>query len=257
MAGSDGDRGGGKGIEMGIEIGRSEGNRIVIKTNVSKGLGRVLVIELLAYRSHTIIGCSCDQDKLDFLQSQLPNNNHHLFLNIDVRCNNRVEEMACIFMEKNGGPSDIIVNGAGVVNKNNKMWEVPSEEFDLVMDTNLKGAANVLRPFIPLMVKNKKYEEGGIIVNMSSGWGRSVAALVAPYCVSKWAIEGLTKSVVEELPKVMAVVALNPGVINTNMLAFCYGASSSLYRFPESWVLEAATKILNLTPTDNGSSLSI
>jgi len=59
------------------------------------------------------------------------------------------------------------------------------------------------------------------------------------------------------LPKGMEVVALNPGVINTDMLASCYGASSSLYQSPKSWVLEAATTILNLTTTDNGTSLSI
>jgi NAD(P)-dependent dehydrogenase (short-subunit alcohol dehydrogenase family) len=149
------------------------------------------------------------------------------------------------------------VNSAGIINKNNKMWEIPSEEFDLVMDTNLKGTANVLRHFIPLMVTKNKNEGRGIIVNMPSGWGRSGAALVAPYCASKWAIEGLTKSVAEELPKGMAVVALNPGVINTDMLASCYGVSSSLYQSPKSWASEAATKILNLTPADNGASLSI
>ena len=56
------------------------------------------------------------------------------------------------------------------------------------MDTNLKGTANVLRHFIPLMVKKNKNEKGGIMVNMSSGWGRYGAALVAPYCASKWAM---------------------------------------------------------------------
>lgn len=148
--------------------------------------------------------------------------------------------MARIVMEKKGGPPDVIVNGAGTINKNNKMWEVPEEEFDLVMETNLKGTANVLRHFIPLMINNKKKkngEEGGIIVNMSSGWGRSGAALVAPYCASKWAIEGLTRSVSKELPEGMAVVALNPGVINTDMLASCFGASASLYQSPESWLV--------------------
>jgi len=256
MGGSGSERGKGKGIDMGIGIGRSEGKRTVMITGVSKGLGRALAIEL-ANRGHTIIGCSRDNDKLEFLKSQLTNNNHHLLLNVDVRNNNHIEKMAHIIMEKKGGPPDIIVNGAGVINKNNKMWEVPSEEFDLVMDTNLKGTANVLRHFIPLMIAKNKNEEGGIIVNMSSGWGRSGAALVAPYCASKWAIEGLTKSVAEELPKGMTVVALNPGVINTDMLASCYGVSSSLYQSPESWASEAATKILNLTPADNGASLSI
>lgn len=67
------------------------------------------------------------------------------------------------------------VNNAGTINKNNKIWEVPPEEFDNVIDTNVKGVANVLRHFIPLMITKKQ----GIIVNMSSGWGRSGAALVS------------------------------------------------------------------------------
>lgn len=235
------------------------GSRSVMITGVSKGIGRALAIEL-ANRGHTIIGCSRAQDKLDSLHSQLSLSPSHLFLNVDVRCNKSVEEMARIVMEKKGGPPDVIVNGAGTINKNNKMWEVPEEEFDLVMETNLKGTANVLRHFIPLMINNKKKkngEEGGIIVNMSSGWGRSGAALVAPYCASKWAIEGLTRSVSKELPEGMAVVALNPGVINTDMLASCFGASASLYQSPESWALKAATMILNLTPADNGASLTV
>lgn len=66
------------------------------------------------------------------------------------------------------------VNNAGTINRNNKIWEVPEEEFDAVIDTNVKGIANMLRHFIPLMIARKQ----GIIVNMSSGWGRSGAALV-------------------------------------------------------------------------------
>ncbi|CAK8564532.1 unnamed protein product [Lathyrus sativus] len=255
MGGSGSGRGAAKGIGMGIGIGRSAGNRTVLITGVSKGIGRSLAIEL-ANRGHTIIGCSRAQEKLDSLQSLLSsNNNQHLFLNADVSCNNSVAEMATVVMEKKGGPPDIIVNNAGTINKNNKMWEVPAEEFDLVMDTNLKGSVNVLRHFIPLMLK--KNEGEGIIVNMSSGWGRSGAALVAPYCASKWAIEGLTKSVAKELPQGMGVVALNPGVINTDMLASCFGASASMYQSPEIWALKAATMILNLTPADNGASLSV
>lgn len=217
---------GGKGIGVGVGVGA--GSRTVLITGVSRGIGRALATEL-ANRGHTIIGCSRAQDKLNSLQSQLSAN--HLFLNADVSCNKSVEEMAKFVMEKKGVPPDVIVNCAGTINKNNKLWEVPEEEFDAVIDTNVKGTANVLRHFIPLMLG----KEGGIIVNMSSGWGRSGAALVAPYCASKWAIEGLTKSVAKELPAGMAVVALNPGVINTDMLSSCFGASSSLYQTPQSW----------------------
>lgn len=67
------------------------------------------------------------------------------------------------------------VNNAGVINKNKKLWEVTEEEFDAVFDTNVKGTINVMQHFLPLMVEKKK----GIIVNFSSGWGRSGAALVS------------------------------------------------------------------------------
>lgn len=58
---------------------------------------------------------------------------------------------------------------------------------------------------------------------------------MAPYCASKWAVEGLTRAVAKELPPGLAVVALNPGVINTEMLQSCFGSTAVLYPTPESW----------------------
>ncbi|GKV28226.1 hypothetical protein SLEP1_g37307 [Rubroshorea leprosula] len=236
---------------MASSMSGSTAARTVLITGVSRGLGRALAVEL-SKRGHTVIGCSRTQTKLDSLQSELTSPDRHLLLAVDVRSNSSVEELARVVMEKKGVP-DIIVNNAGTINKNNKIWDVPLEEFDTVIDTNVKGIANVLRHFIPLMLPNKQ----GIIVNMSSGWGRSGAALVAPYCASKWAIEGLSRSVAEELPDGMAVIALSPGVINTEMLESCFGASASPYQTPEAWALKAATMILNLTAADNGASLTV
>ena len=63
----------------------------------------------------------------------------------------------------------------------------------------------------------------GVIVNFSSGWGRSTDAEVAPYCATKWAIEGMTQALSQELPPGMAAVPLNPGIINTDC---CRAASA-------------------------------
>ncbi|CAL1353104.1 unnamed protein product [Linum trigynum] len=231
--------------------GGGGGAKKVLITGVSRGLGRALAVEL-AKRGHTVIGCSRTQDKLNALISDLASSDRHLLLNADIRSDSSVAELARVVMEKKGVP-DIIVNNAGTINQNNKIWEVPQEEFDAVIDTNVKGATNVLRHFIPLMLPNKQ----GIIVNMSSGWGRSGAALVAPYCASKWAIEGLSRSVAKELPDGMAIIALNPGVIHTDMLSSCFGTSASLYQAPDTWAVKAATMILNLTGADNGASLTV
>ncbi|CAH9111763.1 unnamed protein product [Cuscuta epithymum] len=237
--------------------------KTVLITGVSRGLGKALALEM-AKRGHTIVGCSRSQDQLNSLQAELasasgsppssPSQSKHLIMNVDVRSNSSVEELACAVKEKNSIP-DILVNNAGTINRNNKLWEVPAEEFDNVIDTNVKGVANMLRHFIPLMLDKK--QQGGVIVNLSSGWGRTSAGQVAPYCASKWAIEGLTKSVAKELTPGVAIVALSPGVVNTDMLQSCFGTSASLYQTPEAWAPKAATMILSMTVADNGLSLTV
>jgi NAD(P)-dependent dehydrogenase (short-subunit alcohol dehydrogenase family) len=130
---------------------------------------------------------------------------------------------------------------------------VPAPEFSAVIDVNIKGIANVIRHFVPEMIKRKR----GVIVNFSSGWGRSTDAEVAPYCASKWAIEGLTQAFAQELPSGLAVVALNPGFINTDMLRSCFGDSASGYLSPEEWAKTAVPFLLKLGPGDNGKRLTV
>nr|KAJ0211347.1 hypothetical protein LSAT_V11C400199850 [Lactuca sativa] len=150
-----------------------------------------------------------------------------------MQCSNSgVQELARVMMEKKGVP-DII----DTINKNNRLWEVPEEEFNVVIDTNMKGIANMLRHFIPLMIEKKQ----GILVNMSSGDvvdNKGIYVFlqqVTPYCASKWVVEGLTKSVAKKLPAGMAIVALNLGIMNTQMLQSCFGSSSGMYQAPDSW----------------------
>ncbi len=96
-----------------------------------------------------------------------------------------------------------------------------------------------------------------MIVNFSSGWGRSTSPEVAPYCATKFAVEGLTKSLAQELPQGMAAVPLNPGIINTEMLQSAFGDSAASYPDPDQWAATAVPFVLGLGPADNGRSLSI
>jgi NAD(P)-dependent dehydrogenase (short-subunit alcohol dehydrogenase family) len=96
----------------------------------------------------------------------------------------------------------------------------------------------------------------GVIVNFSSGWGRSTDAEVAPYCATKYAIEGLTLALAQELPEGMAAVPLNPGIINTDMLQSAWGKGASAYPSPEKWAEKAVHFLLKLSAKDNGKSLS-
>ena len=121
------------------------------------------------------------------------------------------------------------------------------------MDVNINGVFHVIRHFVPAMVERGS----GVIVNFSSGWGRSTSPEVAPYCATKWAIEGLTRALAQELPKGMAAVPLNPGVINTDMLQTAWGKGASQYPSPDQWAKRAVPLILSQSAKDNGEPLAV
>ena len=108
------------------------------------------------------------------------------------------------------GPPDLLVNNAALINANAPLWQVPPDEFQRVVDVNIVGTFNTIRHFLPAMLEARR----GVIVNVSSGWGRSTATEVAPYCATKWAIEGLTRSLAMELGK--------HGVVNAGLLLWAY-----------------------------------
>lgn len=122
-----------------------------------------------------------------------------------------------------------------------------------MIDINIKGVANVIRQFVPAMVA----KQHGIIVNLSSGWGRSTSPNVASYCASKWAIEGLTRALAQELPPGMAAIPLSPGIVHTEMLETCYGDDAASFITPKDWVVSAIPFLLNLTPENNGQPLTV
>ncbi len=152
-----------------------------------------------------------------------------------------------------GGPPDLLINNAAMMNTPAPLWQVPADEFDRLVAVNISGVANVIRHFVPAMVQRQR----GVIVNLSSGWGRAVSPQVAPYCASKFAIEGLTKALATELPDGMAAVPLNPGIINTDMLRQAWSGGASAYPSPETWAKRAAPFLLSLSSKDNGHSLTV
>ena len=120
------------------------------------------------------------------------------------------------------------------------------------LDVNINGIFHVLRHFVPAMVASQR----GVIVNFSSGWGRSTSPEVAPYCATKYAVEGLTLALAQELPAGMCAVPLNPGIINTDMLQSCFGGDAAAYPTPEKWAEKAVPFLLGLGAKDNGKSLT-
>ena len=221
----------------------------IVITGVTRGLGRALAEWYIA-NGHTVAGCGRTGPAIFDLRFTHPE--PHSFDAVDVAQPVKVSLWAERILGSMGAP-DFLINNAGLINTPAPLWKVPADEFGKVVSVNILGVANVIRAFAPAMVERGQ----GVIVNLSSGWGRSVSPEVAPYCATKWAIEGLTKALAEELPSGMAAVPLNPGVIDTDMLRQSWGDGAGSYAKPETWAETAAPFILKLGPKDNGRSASV
>ena len=223
--------------------------KLIIITGVTRGLGCAMTEEF-ARLGHTIAGCGRSQKNLSQLRDKL--GTPHRFAAVDVTSDEQVATWAREIISGLGAP-DLLLNNAATINRNAPLWRVPAKEFSDVIDVNIKGVTNVIRHFVPDMIKRGS----GVIVNFSSGWGRSTDAEVAPYCATKWAIEGLTQALAQELPSGMAAIALNPGIIDTDMLRSCFGGSASSYPGPQLWAKRAVPFLLKLGPKDNGQPLTV
>ena len=221
---------------------------VVCVTGGTRGLGLAMVKQLVKHGAR-VAACGRDPDAVAALAKQFGAD--HWWQAVDVTDGAQVDQFAASTVERLG-PPDFLINNAGVINRNARLWEVPADEFSRVIDVNVKGVANMIRSFAPAMIERGT----GVFVNFSSGWGRSTAPEVAPYCASKYAIEGLSEAFAQELPSGMASVALNPGIINTDMLQSCFGAGAGSYPTATQWAETAVPFILRLSFRDNGRSLT-
>lgn len=223
----------------------------VMITGCTRGLGLAMARSFAA-RGWRVSGCGTKQDAVERLAAELAKHeNGHLVRTCDVTSADEVAAMAAEILASAGAP-DLLLNNAAIINSNAPLWEVSAEDFSRVIDVNLKGIHLVLRAFLPAMIARGS----GVIVNFSSGWGRSTSPEVTPYCCTKWGVEGLTQALSQELPSGLTAVALNPGIIDTEMLQSTFGPSSADFPDPATWAEKAVPFLENLGPRDNGKALT-
>ena len=200
-------------------------------------------------RGWRIAGGARNNNELDEVKKELTT--EHFLQSFDVTYPEQVDNFSNKLQESIGVP-DLLINNAGMINKNAPLTQVTPSEFSSVLAVNLCGVHNMIRSFVP-----KMEEVGhGIIVNFSSYWGKTTAADVGPYCATKWGVEGLTRSLAQELSRGLATVAFNPGVIDTDMLRSCFGEAASSHEKPDVWAKHAVDRLENLKIGDNGTTVT-
>jgi NAD(P)-dependent dehydrogenase (short-subunit alcohol dehydrogenase family) len=220
--------------------------KIILLTGVTHGLGKALALRFIEH-GHIIAGCGRTASEIDRLSTDYPDS---FFKVVDIANFEAVQRWGKETIENVGCP-DLLINCAGILNVPAELWEIPSDEFEQVIKINIIGSWNVIRSLVPCMIQ----KHSGVIVNFSSGLGHHGSALVGPYCASKFAIEGMSQSLAQELPKGMAAVAFSPGVINTAMLRKYLSESANTAELPDTWSKRVAPFLLQLGQKDNGKSL--
>ena len=104
-------------------------------------------------------------------------------------------EYAAARVDSTLGRLDILVNNAGVGAFNQPLHKLAPEDWDRILNTNLRGVYFAIRAFVPLMIRARS----GHVINISSLAGKNALPNGAAYAASKWGLNGLTYSVAEEL----------------------------------------------------------
>ena len=186
--------------------------KIAIVTGGSRGIGLGIATELAEGGARIAI-VARDEERASREAERLPGS-RHIGLGCDVADSVRVGETIRKVEEELGGVT-ILVNNAGIT-RDNILLRLKDEDWDEVIDVNLKGTFNMTRSTVRGMMKRRE----GVILNISSIVGLAGNAGQANYAASKAGLHGFTKSVARELAsRGIRCNAIAPGYIETDMTA--------------------------------------
>lgn len=188
--------------------------KIILITGASRGIGRDIA-KTLAKNSNNMVIANYNKSEKEAieLKENLKNDGINIeIIKADVSKRNEAKEMVQEVLNKYG-KIDVLINNAGI--SQYKLFnDITDEEWDNIINTNLKSAFMVTQEAVRNMINNKE----GCIINISSIWGVAGASMEVAYSTSKAGLIGLTKSLAKELgPSNIRVNAIAPGIINTGM----------------------------------------
>jgi len=185
--------------------------QIAVVTGAGRGIGAAIASALAAMGARVVL-CGRTRAALETTAGSIQNGGGRCAVMecdvVDLRSVESVAER----VDRTFGRLDILVNNAGVGTFGPPLHQLDPDDWDRVLNTNLRGVYYCIRSFAPLMIRARS----GHIVNISSLAGKNALANGASYSASKWGLNGLTYSVAEELrAHNIRVSVICPGSVHT------------------------------------------
>ena len=182
-----------------------------VVTGGTRGIGRGIAEELLK-NGFSVLVTSRNENGFEELKNTY--GDKVCFYPCDVSDISSIEKLVA-FAEEKFGSVDVLVNNAGVAPKERRdILEITTDDFDYLLDINLKGTFFVSQKFVPLLIKNEKSR----IVNISSMSAYTASVNRGEYCISKAGISMTTKLFAARLAEHgVSVIEVRPGIIETDM----------------------------------------
>ena len=187
--------------------------QVALVTGAGRGIGAAIARKLASLGASVVL-CGRTQSSLDATaQAILTAGGKAEVIPCDVTLLHQLE-YAAARVDSTFGRLDILVNNAGVGGFTKLLTELPPEDWDRILNTNLRGVYFSVRAFAPLMIRARS----GHIINISSLAGKNALPKGAAYAASKWGLNGMTYSLAEELrPHNIRVAVICPGSTETEL----------------------------------------
>jgi 3-oxoacyl-[acyl-carrier protein] reductase len=208
-------------------------------TGGSKGIGRAICLALAKEGANVIIAARNENEIKEIINKLKAMGSKALAIRADVQSEEDVRRLISTTIDK-CGRLDILINNAGVAYKK-RQEETTLEEYEKIMNTNLKGVFLCTKYAIPYIRESKN----GKIINISSIGGLHGLPDFSVYCASKFGVNGITESVAAELEGEIKVYSVCPGAVDTDMYRSIYSDRPPLK--PE----HIAEKVLELASPDS------
>ena len=201
-----------------------DGNKVVVINGGGRGIGREIA-KSLAKENATVIICSRTKNELKSVRDEIVSNGGVCeYFVVDVTKKTQVENFIKS-VATSYGKIDVLINNAGWCHKEKPVEEITDYDYEKCIETNVHSVFYFMRKVVPIM----KEKNSGMIINISSGAGRTGRHALSIYSASKFALHGLAESVSKELQNtnISCITLVLMGGFNTKLRGEIFGEADA------------------------------